>query len=207
MEAKYLEKVKTRINRFSGKYNIEPLVDVALFIIITLIIHYAYRFWANQMHYLPIHDLITSGREWLSNQVYYQSAWFVQHVLGIEFTGVDKTSTLYFANSGYIAVNQSCSGFKQILQFALLMLVYPGPWKHKLWYIPLGVLIVHLTNLFRIIGLSVVITRWPDYWEFSHDNLFRPFFYVVIFSLWVIWVERFRQRSKKQRQEHRPASD
>jgi len=76
------------------------------------------------------------------------------------------------------------------------MLLYPGPWKHKLWFIPVGVFIVHLTNLFRIIGLSVVLINYSDYWKFSHDNLFRPFFYVVIFIMWVIWVEYFYKKKK-----------
>lgn len=195
------KKVKPAIMRFIRENNLDSLVDVALFIIITLTIHYSYRFWANQLQYVPVADLISSGRKWLSWQVYLQSIWFVDHVLGIDFTAVDQNSTMYFANNGFIAVNSSCSGFKQMLQFGLLMLVFPGPWKHKLWYIPMGIIIMHLTNLFRITGLSVIVVNWPEYWDFSHDYLFRPFFYVVIFSLWVIWVERFRGRVKKTKAE------
>ena len=192
---------KSAVMRFIREKNLDSLLDVALFIIITLTIHYTYRFWANQLQYVPVGDLIASGREWLSWQVYVQSIWFVEHVLGIDFTAVDQNSTMYFPNNGFIAVNRSCSGFKQMLQFGLLMLVFPGPWKHKLWYIPMGIFIMHLTNLFRITGLSVVIINWPDYWDFSHDYLFRPFFYVVIFSLWVIWTERFRGSTKKTKAE------
>jgi len=81
-----------------------------------------------------------------------------------------------------------------MIQFALLMAIFPGPWRHKLWYIPLGIFIVHLTNLFRIIGLAVVLVTVPDYWDFSHDNIFRPLFYVVIFGLWVYWVEKLKKK-------------
>jgi exosortase/archaeosortase family protein len=182
--------VVEKTNIFIKKHQLDALTDVALFILITLVIHYSYRFWANQLHYAPVKDLMMSGHRWLADQVYIQSIWLVDHVLGIDFTSVDQNSTLYFPNNGYIAVNRSCSGFKQILQFALLMMVYPGSLKQKFWYIPLGIVIVHITNLFRITGLSVVIIHWPAYWDFSHDYLFRPFFYVVIFSLWVLWVER-----------------
>lgn len=183
------------------KYNLVALLDVALFIIITLIIHYLYRFWAIQLQYVPITDYIIAGTKLLSEVLYTQSAWIVEHLLGITFTGVEQTKTLYFPNNGFIAVNLSCSGFKQILQFALLMLVYPGPWKQKLWYIPVGIIIVHLTNIFRITGLSVVIVNWPEYWDLSHDYLFRPFFYVVIFSLWVFWVERILPLDNKKKAE------
>jgi exosortase/archaeosortase family protein len=102
----------------------------------------------------------------------------------------DTNQTMNFGKYGFIHINESCSGLKPILQFILLMILYPGPWKKKLWFIPMGVVIVHLTNLFRIIGLSVVIVTEPQYWHFSHDNLFRPFFYVIIFLLWVWWVEK-----------------
>jgi exosortase/archaeosortase family protein len=84
-----------------------------------------------------------------------------------------------------------------MIQFVLLFLIFPGPWRKKLWFIPLGLLIVHLTNLFRIAGLSVVTVTVPEYWDFSHDYLFRPFFYVVIFLLWVWWVEKLSVTNAK----------
>ena len=186
-----------KLKDLARRYQLDALKDVILFILITLIIHYSYRFWANQLHFAPIRDWMVAMREWMSLQVYEQSLWIVRHLTGIEFTAVDQNTTFYFANNGYIAVNQSCSGFKQILQFALLMMVYPGLWKRKLWYIPAGILIVHLTNLFRISGLSVVIVHFPKYWDFSHDYLFRPFFYVVIFAMWVFWVEKIGRPQKE----------
>jgi exosortase/archaeosortase family protein len=97
----------------------------------------------------------------------------------------------FLANNGYVAVNESCSGLKIFLQFTVLMILFPGPWKHKLWYIPAGLIILHLTNIFRIVGLAQVTISLPQYWDFSHDYFFRPLFYVVIFTLWVIWVEYF----------------
>ncbi len=63
----------------------------------------------------------------------------------------------------------------------------------------MGIVIVHLTNLFRITGLAVITVTIPQYWEFAHDYLFRPFFYVVIFFLWVWWVEKFRRPSRSVR--------
>lgn len=193
----FIEKHKRTVKEFLRRHRLDALTDVALFVFITLVIHYSFRFWANQLHFYPVKELYFGLSSWLSEQVYVQSIWFVEHVLKIPFTTVDQTRTMYFSNSGYIAVNSSCSGFKPMLQFVLLMMIYPGPWRHKLWFIPMGLFIVHLTNLFRITGLSVVIVQWPDYWDFSHDYMFRPFFYVVIFMLWVWWVERFRPMTKK----------
>lgn len=181
----------TQFKDFVKKHKLEPMVDVALFILITLVVHFSYRAWAAES-YFPIKEFISSLHDHLSQRVFTESSWFIQTIFGMDITTVDRT--MYWPNNGYISINHGCSGLKQMIQFVLLMMIFPGPWKHKLWFIPLGVLIVHLTNLFRIIGLAVVLVNIPDYWKFSHDYLFRPFFYVIIFSLWVWWVEKLRNK-------------
>lgn len=160
--------------------------------VITLGIHFAYRFWWVELQFWPIHDTIQELEDWLSSRIYLQGSWIVGHILGIPFER-REIQQLVFEEGHYIIVNNSCSGFKQIVQFVLLFIIYPGPWKHKVWVIPAGILIVHLTNLFRIAGLSVVMIHAPNAWEFSHDYLFRPFFYLVIFIIWMVWEEKFRK--------------
>jgi exosortase/archaeosortase family protein len=186
-----MKKLIAEINKSIKKYRLYVLKDVIIFIIITLSVHFAYRFWANNLHYFPIGTTMDKAHEKMADLVFNQSVWFIDHVLNIPMsTGDDRF--IYFKNDGFIAINQGCSGLKPMLQFLLLMLIFPGPWKHKAWFIPMGLVIVHCTNLFRISGLAVVTVTVPEYWHFAHDNLFRPFFYVVIFLLWVWWAEKFR---------------
>lgn len=186
-----MKKLLDKISKIIKKYKLHVLKDVALFIMITLIIHYSFRFWANQADYWPIGSFMWKANDVMSQVVFDQSVWLVDNVLRIPINTEDRT--LLFENTGFITINHGCSGLKQILQFFLLMLVFPGPWKHKSWFLPMGILLVHLTNLFRITGLAVITITVPEYWDFAHDNLFRPFFYVVIFLLWVWWVEKFRK--------------
>lgn len=188
-----MNKLYSHLYKLLKPYKLHPLLDVFLFVVLTLIIHFSYRYWATVQYY-PLEPIMTGLHDFLSAQVFHQSAWFIQDILGMEITTIKQT--MYWPNQGYIAINHGCSGLKQILQIGLLLMVFPGPWKHKLWYIPMGMVIVHLTNLFRIIGLGEVLVHFPEYWQFSHDNLFRPFFYVVIFTLWVIWVEKFMKKQK-----------
>jgi exosortase/archaeosortase family protein len=192
-----MKKLSDEISKSIKKYKLYVLKDVIIFVIITLTIHYGYRFWANTTHYWPIEKQMNTAHEKMSWMVFNQSVWLIDHVLNIPIT-TDETRTIHFQNNGFIAINQGCSGLKPILQFLLLMLLFPGPWKHKAWFIPMGIVIVHFTNLFRITGLAVVTVTIPDYWDFAHDNLFRPFFYVVIFFLWVWWAEKFRKKQTSQ---------
>jgi len=172
------------------KYKLHALREIAIFMIITLTIHYSYRFWANELRFEPIPEVINSTRSAFSDLVYAETVFITDKIFGTEFTTERENRVMYFDDNAYMGVNESCSGFKQILQFFLLFLIYPGPWRKKLWYIPLGIVIVHFTNLFRIVGLAVIIDNWPEHWLFAHDYVYRIIFYAVIFMLWVIWVEK-----------------
>ena len=167
--------------------------DVALFAFITFSFHLLFRHFSSEIMSVSFMD--KSGL-WLSDRVYDISLWFDRHILGMHIT-TEPNNTMWFSNGGYIAINSSCSGLKQFYQVFFLFLLFPGPWKHKLWFIPLGFFIMFLTNIFRIVSLSIVLLWKPDYWHFSHDWILRPFFYVVLFSLWVWWVEKFRDAEVK----------
>ena len=170
-----------------------PLIDVATFGVLILGFHFFFRFWAYQLHYWPIHNFLTPIYEFLTQLLYDNSVWALKHLTPYDFTFLnDKREIWYTAGRGYVAVHYGCSGLKQFLQWIVLMTFFPGPWKKKLWFIPLGLVIVHLVNIFRISGLSVVLIYIPHDWQFIHDYIYRPFFYVVMFSLWVWWVEKFR---------------
>lgn len=186
-----MKKIIDNFRELLRRYKLHVLREVLIFMAITLVIHYSFRFWAGELQFAPLEDLVIPARLWLAEQVYEQSKWVVVNLLGIRVTADDARQVMYFNNNGYVGVNMSCSGFKQFLQFLLLFLVYPGPWKHKAWYIPTGLILVYLTNIFRIVALAVVVNREPSFFDTAHDYVVRPLFYIVIFALWVIWVEKF----------------
>ena len=167
--------------------------EVFWFAIITLAIHYSYRFWANSLQYWPMQAWMKELHQVLTGWVFNQSVWVDQHILNISMKITDYTIT--FDNGSWISINGSCSGDKQILQFMLLIIIYPGIWKRKLWFIPLGMIIIHFTNILRIVLLSVVSINKPEWWHLAHDTALRGLFYVVILILWIIWVERINRKS------------
>lgn len=167
---------------------IAALKSFLYFVVITLGFHFFFRYWAAQMDYWPIKNTIVEIYGILSKIVFEQSAFIITFLLEDKVSLSDQE--FIFTNNGSISIGSGCSGLKQILQFVVLFLFIRGPLLKKLWIIPLGVLAMHLTNLFRIISLSFIILFKPDYWQFSHDYLLRPLFYVVIFIFWVMWVEK-----------------
>ena len=164
------------------------------FVVITLVIHYSYRFWAQDLHFYPIKIWMTSLRVFFAQMVYEQSTWVDYHimVLNLEKDGM----TMFFPNGAGITINGSCSGVKQSLQMVLLLLIYPGKWKFKLWFIPVGIIVVHVTNILRIVLLSIVAIWMPERMDLIHDTLLRVMFYVVIFGVWLLFVKLSQQKRR-----------
>lgn len=195
-----------KLKAIEQKYKLTALREVGIFMLITIIVHFLYRLWANHYdHRLFGIQIITPAVfDFFSDILFYPSKWINDHIFGLSFTVENRD--MYFNSGnvqdnykalGWIGVHPSCSGLKQFLQFIILMMLYPGSWKKKLWFIPLGVFLIYITNIVRIVGLSLIIVEWSnqDYYKFSHDYIFRPFFYVVIFGLWVYWVEKIKKKA------------
>lgn len=163
------------------------IFDIGLFMVITYVFHRLWWYFASDIKSV---DFVIETANWLARQVFIVSYWIIDHTYD---SGALKEAinTIRFSNGGYITVNESCSGLKQFYQIIILFLFFPGPFKHKLWFIPMSIVIMHITNIFRIVALGAVTLWLPDYWHFTHDWILRPFFYVVLFMLWVWWVERF----------------
>jgi exosortase/archaeosortase family protein len=63
-----------------------------------------------------------------------------------------------------------------------------------LWYIPLGLVLVYLFNIFRISSIAAVIEQHPDWFKFTHEYFFKYLFYGLIFGMWVLWEEKISLR-------------
>ena len=180
-----------------------PVIDVLLFCLITYGFH---ELWWWLASYFKPTRTFQEIATFLTDQVFNSSAWILNHILGWDFT-IQNPNTFTFNTSSILyhgsriadplslEVNESCSGLKQFFQILILFLLFPGPWKHKLWYIPVSILIIHGVNIFRIVILSVILVHQPEYWDFAHMWVLRPFFYVVIFTEWLVWVQYFRNKT------------
>jgi exosortase/archaeosortase family protein len=77
--------------------------------------------------------------------------------------------------------------------FAGFVVAFPGKIKNKLWFIPLGILIIHLTNIIRILALAIIAYKSPNYLEFNHNYTFTVSVYIIVFALWMIWTLYFSE--------------
>lgn len=93
--------------------------------------------------------------------------------------------------SNGVWIGSSCNALTLFFLFAVFIAAYPGHQKSKLWYIPLGLLLIHILNIIRVIALALIAFYNKDYLDFNHTYTFTFIIYGFIFLLWMIWVNNY----------------
>jgi exosortase/archaeosortase family protein len=87
-----------------------------------------------------------------------------------------------------IEIVYDCLGTSLFATFLIFMLSYPGKLKTKMWFIPMGLLIIFLLNAARMAALTVVAYRWYRLLDLFHHFIFAGLIFLSIFVLWVVFV-------------------
>lgn len=103
-----------------------------------------------------------------------------------------------------ISMTKSCLGFQMMLVF-VLMIVLTGERNPYRWiFILAGLIFLNLVNIFRFVFLFMHMeTKGAYMLVFEAHGLFNFITYVVVFLLWLLWFEKFADRTGKR--QHPPA--
>ncbi len=130
-----------------------------------------------------------------------QTGQFLFSIFGVE-TVIDVESDHVslmrdaFSRTG-VWIGDQCNGFKLFSLFSLLIILLPGNRKSKYWFIPLGIIIIHLVNVFRIMALLIVFEKYPLSLDFNHKYTFTILVYAVIFGLWWWWARKYSRNEQR----------
>jgi exosortase family protein XrtF len=100
---------------------------------------------------------------------------------------VDTLGVVGIDGSHGVLIGYPCNGLELFALFTGFVLAYPGPIKKKAWFIPLGIVTIHILNLLRVIGLALLAYYAPEKLEFNHTYTFTFIVYSYVFALWLIW--------------------
>lgn len=106
----------------------------------------------------------------------------------IRTIGIDGTHGLW--------IGDPCNGLTLFALFTSFILAFPGAIRHKFWFIPLGILLIHFINCIRITALCIIVLYKPSWLEFNHTYLFQILIYLFIFGLWWLWIKRYSRSEK-----------
>ena len=136
--------------------------------------------------------------EYLIHSMVLVSEWTLRG-LGFalyEVASPDLRWQVGIANSvGMLEIGAPCDGLVLFALFAAFVLAFPGPVKRKLWFIPLGILAIHVANLVRVISLVILNYYRPSALSFNHDYTWTVLVYGFIFWLWYLWTEKLSRVS------------
>ncbi len=90
-----------------------------------------------------------------------------------------------------ITIGAPCDGIILWALFTVFIIAFPGPIRHKMWYFPVGIILIHLINVARITALAIIMRYHPEQFQFNHDYTFTIVVYSFVFLLWYLWVTKF----------------
>lgn len=156
---------------------------LAKFLLLFILWYVVYELW--------LHPQGGLDRLVINNSIFFTK--YLLELLGYEsFTNSSETIRVIGIDGTHgIWIGDPCNGLSLFALFTGFILAYPGPVKHKLWYIPAGILAIHILNIIRVLSLTLIVYHAPEHLDFNHTYTFTIFVYGFIFLFWLIWVNRF----------------
>lgn len=188
------------MSKFKLPQKLVPLKGIFYFFVILLVSHF---FWKFTMLGDESNTLVTFFGMDLSAGFNFMALHVAKVVYKIMlFLGfpvlLEGGNIIRHDNDIAVRIVWACTGIKQAYIFIVIIAFYYGPFLKKLWFIPAGLVVVYLFNIFRIVMITAAIKERPESFEFLHEGLYKYLYYGVIFLMWVLWEEKIREKSKKQ---------
>lgn len=103
--------------------------------------------------------------------------------LNMQMIGVDGAHPVW--------IGGPCDGISVMAIFIIFIACFPANHRSKLWYIPTGIVIIHILNILRVCALAAISYYAPEYLDFNHNYTFTIIIYASIFGLWMFWIKKF----------------
>lgn len=98
---------------------------------------------------------------------------------------------MYITPLHFTYVADHCLAIPAMYVFAFSVLIFPGKWKDKIWFIPLGLFAIFCINLFRLVSLCVVMIYVSEStYQVYHRFIFLGITYGVILAILFWWMNR-----------------
>ena len=191
-------------SRFKIPESIEPYSGIIYFVVLLMLSHFFWKFTVLGDETETIVTFFGMNISAPFNLMADHVAKVTTRMLEIMGYSISLSADNVVRHDNNVAVHVvwACTGLKQAYIFVCIIAFYRGTLKNKLWFIPLGLLVVYLFNIFRIVAITALIKEHPEWFYILHEHVFKYLFYVIIFGMWIYWEEvvsnKTVQSSKKQ---------
>lgn len=111
-------------------------------------------------------------------------SWF-----GYDTKGAD--SMVYIDNQPVVLVADACNGLELFALYVGFLLCFPGQWKYKLIFIPIGIGLIYLINVAREITLALNYKFFQETFDFNHKYTYVFVVYIFVFAIWRYWLNHY----------------
>lgn len=109
-----------------------------------------------------------------------------------------ELSIKYILDGNYVArIVEGCSSISIIILFLSFIIAFSGNIKSTILYGLFGSILIYVVNILRIIAMSVLLLKFPQYEKILHDLFFPAVIYGLTFILWITWVKYFSNLTLK----------
>lgn len=164
----------------------KPVLGILLrFIIIYLVLLFTYQFYLNSFK--------AQGLDPYSRAIAEQVS-FIQNKLNFPtllFDDVSHEQVHFYVKKEYVTrMVEGCNAVSVIILFvSFVFAFYKGA--KTFVFVAVGLLALHVMNVFRIVGLNIVTRDYPEYNKLAHDYLFPAVIYGSVVALWLVWIKFF----------------
>ncbi len=153
---------------------------------------------------------------------------FLFNILGFDSTinlgeylgaNSDYAKSIILEGRANIILERGCLGRNLMGLFAGFIIVYPGNWKSKLWFVPAGLGVIYILNVIRIASLALLLYYYPQsYHDYNHHDIFKYTVYFCIFLMWIFWIRKYaedtfsfstkdKEKTQSQKKQVKPVSE
>lgn len=149
-----------------------------------LILYLVYQFLVRKYTYYDqkFIGLIIENSDYVLKSMGYNTFKVLQD-RDMQVLGIDGASGVW--------IGSNCNAITLFFLFAVFVSAYPGKQRHKIWFVPAGILAIHFINVLRVVALAIINLKAPAYLDFNHTYTFTFLVYAFIFLLWMLWVNYF----------------
>ena len=178
-------------NRFKIPESIEPYSGIIYFVVLLMLSHFFWKFTVLGDETETVVTFFGMNISAPFNLMADHVAKVTTRMLEIMGYSISLSADNVVRHDNNVAVHVvwACTGLKQAYIFVCIIAFYRGTLKNKLWFIPLGLLVVYLFNIFRIVAITALIKENPEWFYILHEHVFKYLFYVIIFGMWIFWEE------------------
>ena len=130
------------------------------------------------------------------SKILSQQSNFILNAMGFDATTevegkIVISKVLNYNYNHGVWIGEPCNGVKIFGLFSIFIICFEGNFKNKLWFIPLGISIIHFLNILRIASLTIIAAINPYFLNFNHNVTFQISVYGIMLVLWFFWIKKF----------------